>query len=122
MAAKAPLGARLTYIDAVERRWPALLAPFLVALVILVTAFAVMRPDTTGDEPHYLLVAQSLAFDGDFDVTNDYGSRDRTLRVVNQYPLEQFRNVGDLNGSGKLRPLRGVGLPVVLAPAVGIGG
>jgi hypothetical protein len=97
-------------------------APFALALIVLGTAYYVMRPDTTGDEPHYLLVAQSLAFDGDVDVTNDYGSRERTLRVVNQYPLEQFRNVGDLNGSGKLRPLRGVGLPVVLAPAVGIGG
>src|SRR5688572_3133765 len=98
MAATAPLGARLMPVDVEDpRRWVAPVAPFLVALAILGAAFAVMRPDTTGDEPHYLLAAQSLAFDGDLDVTNDYASRERTLRVVNQFPLEQFRNVGDLD-------------------------
>jgi hypothetical protein len=122
MAAKAPLGARLTYVDVAERRWRAPLAPLLVAFVILFTAFAVMRPDTSGDEPHYLMAAQSLAFDGDLDVTNDYASRERTLRVTRSFPLEQFRHAADLDGSGKLRPLHGVGLSVLLAPAVGIGG
>jgi hypothetical protein len=122
MAAKAPLGARLTYVDVVERRWRMPLAPFLVAFVVLFTAFAVMQPDTTGDEPHYLMAAQSLAFDGDLDVTNDYASRERTLRVTPSFPLEQFRHAADLDGSGKLRPLHGVGLSVLLAPAVGIGG
>jgi hypothetical protein len=96
--------------------------PFALALAVLGTAYYVMRPDTTGDEPHYLMAAQSLAFDGDLDVMNDYTSRERTLRVSNQFPLEQFRHAGDLDGSGRLRPLHGVGLSVVLAPAVGLGG
>ena len=28
----------------------------------------------TGDEPHYLAIAHSLAFDGDLDVANNYGA------------------------------------------------
>ncbi|MBL8057843.1 MAG: hypothetical protein JNK29_14160 [Anaerolineales bacterium] len=30
----------------------------------------------TGDEPHYLLAAHSLAFDGDLDLANNYANRD----------------------------------------------
>ncbi|MGH2522870.1 MAG: hypothetical protein ACRDH2_10245, partial [Anaerolineales bacterium] len=30
----------------------------------------------TGDEPHYLLAAHSLAYDGDFDLGNNYAERD----------------------------------------------
>ena len=107
-----------------ESLWPLLrhLVPFGVALAVFTSAFLVMRPDSTGDEPHYLMVAQSLAFDRDLDLTNDYASRKRTLRVVNSFPLETFRHAEDITGSGKRRPLHGVGLSILLAPAVGIGG
>jgi hypothetical protein len=122
MTATAPLGARLTRVAVERRRVHVPLAAFLSAFVILAAAFLVMRPDTTGDEPHYLLAAQSIAFDGDLDLANDYASRERTLRVTTQFPLDQFRAAADLKGSGELRPLRGVALPVLLAPAVRIGG
>lgn len=122
-----PLPRDATRVHDMRRRawlWPLLgqLAPFALALAVLGTAFLFMRPDTAGDEPHYLLAAQSLAFDGDLDVANDYRSRERTRRIVKAFPLETFRHAADLNGSGKLRPLHGVGLSVLLAPAVGLGG
>jgi hypothetical protein len=99
------------------------LAPFAIALAILLAAFLVMRPlDTAGDEPHYLLAAESIAFDGDLDLTNDYASRERTLRVVNIFPLSPEPHAADYDGSGRLRPLHGVGLSALLAPAVGLGG
>jgi hypothetical protein len=98
------------------------LAPFALALGILFAAFLVMRPDTAGDEPHYLLAAESIAFDGDLDLTNDYASRERTLRVVNGFPLSPLPHAADYDGSGRLRPLHGVGLSALLAPAVGLGG
>jgi hypothetical protein len=97
-------------------------APFSVALAILLAAFLVMRPETAGDEPHYLLAAESIAFDGDLDLTNDYASRERTLRVVNTFPLSPLPHAADYDGSGRLRPLHGVGLSALLAPAVGLGG
>jgi hypothetical protein len=50
--------------------------PWVVALVAAVlTAFAYgawRSPVIGGDEPHYLLIAQSLVRDGDLDLTNDY--------------------------------------------------
>ena len=104
--------------------WPLLgqLMPFALALAVFGAAYLVMRPDTAGDEPHYLLVAQSIAFDGDLDLTNDYASRERTLRVVTTFPLDPLPHAADYDGSGRLRPLHGIGLSVLLAPAVGLGG
>jgi hypothetical protein len=98
------------------------LAPFALALATLLAAFLVMRPETAGDEPHYLLAAESMAFDGDLDLTNDYASRARTLRVFNVFPLSPLPHAADYDGSGRLRPLHGVGLSALLAPAVGLGG
>jgi hypothetical protein len=98
------------------------LAPFALALTAYVVVFFVIRPDVTGDEPHYLLVAQSIAYDGDVELTNDYASRDRTLRVLNFFPLGPHLHAADYKGTGELRPLHGVGLSALLAPAVALGG
>jgi hypothetical protein len=98
------------------------LAPFVLALTAYLAVFLVMHPDTTGDEPHYLLIAESIAFDGDVDLTNDYASRERTLRVVNVFPLPLTLQAADYKHSGQIRPVHGVGLPAVLAPAVAVAG
>ncbi len=79
-----------------------------------------MQPGATGDEPHYLITAESIAFDGDVDLTNDYTSQERVLRMVNVFPLGP--DAGVYKESGELRPIRGVGLPAVLAPGVALGG
>ena len=100
----------------------ALLAPFALAFAAYLAVFLITRPDVTGDEPHYLLVAESIAYDGDVELTNDYASRDRTLRILNFFPLGPHLHAADYTGSGELRPLHGVGLSVLLAPAVALGG
>jgi hypothetical protein len=98
------------------------IAPLAIAFVAYLAVYDAMNPVTTGDEPHYLLVAESIAFDGDVDLRNDYASRERTLRVVNVFPLDYNVQAAVYKDSGELRPLHGVGLPALLAPAVGIGG
>jgi hypothetical protein len=98
------------------------IAPLVVAFVAYLMVFDAMNPGTTGDEPHYLLVAESMAFDGDVDLRNDYASRERTLRVVNVFPLDYNVQAAVYKESGELRPLHGVGLSALLAPAVGLGG
>jgi hypothetical protein len=107
-----------------DRTWLlALLAgllPFAVAFAVYLLVFFEMNPDSTGDEPHYLVVAESIAYDLDVDLRNDYASRDRVRRVVNVFPLDPDAFV--YKDSGELRPFRGVGLPAVLAPAVALGG
>ena len=100
----------------------ALFAPFALALAAYLAVFLVLRPDVTGDEPHYLLVAESIAYDGDVELTNDYASRDRTLRILPFFPLGPHLHAADYKGSGELRPLHGVGLSALLAPAVALGG
>jgi hypothetical protein len=106
----------------IESSWVTQLAPFVIALVAYLAAFLVMTPDTTGDEPHYLLAGQSLVYDGDLDLLNDYSSRDRTLRVVGIFPLSPNRHAADYRDTGQLRPVRGIGMDALVAPAVGLGG
>ena len=96
--------------------------PFTLAFVVFLAAFLLMRPETTGDEPHYLMSAQSLAFDGDFDLKNDYASRERTLRVAPSFPLDTNFQAADYRGTGEYRPLHGGGLSVVLAGPTGLWG
>jgi hypothetical protein len=98
------------------------IAPLVVAFAAYLMVFDAINPGTTGDEPHYLLVAESIAFDGDVDLRNDYASRERTLRVVNVFPLDYNVQAAVYKESGELRPLHGVGLSALLAPAVGLGG
>jgi hypothetical protein len=100
-------------------RW---VAPFALAFATYLAVYYATTPGATGDEPHYLLVAESIAFDGDVDLRNDYASRERTLRVVNVFPLDYNLQAAVYKNSAELRPLHGVGLPALLAPAVGIGG
>jgi hypothetical protein len=96
------------------------LIPFAVAFAVYLFVFLHIRPGATGDEPHYLITAESIAYDRDVDLRNDYASAKRVLRMVNVFPLGPDAFV--YKDSGELRPLRGVGLPVVLAPGVALGG
>jgi hypothetical protein len=104
------------------RRLALELIPFTAAFAVFLAVFLVMRPEATGDEPHYLMVAQSMVYDGDVDLANDYASRERTLRVATAFPLDTFHQVVDYTGSGELRPVHGGGLSALLAPAVALGG
>jgi hypothetical protein len=96
------------------------LVPFAVAFAVYLFVFDQIRPGATGDEPHYLITAESIAYDFDVDLRNDYASAERVLRMVNVFPLGPDARV--YRKSGELRPIRGVGLPAVLAPAVALGG
>ncbi len=90
--------------------WVVQLAPFVLALAAYSAALFVMSPDATGDEPHYMVAAQSLAYDGDLDLTNDYASRERTERVAGSLALDTYGHAADYRDSGELRPLRGIGM------------
>jgi hypothetical protein len=68
----------------------------------------------TGDEPHYLAVAHSIAFDGDFDLANNYGANEP---LVGGGVLQPEAHVQP-GVNGVTRPVHDVGLPLVFAPVV----
>jgi hypothetical protein len=77
---------------------------------------AVRGQDYAGDEPHYLLSAESIVSDGDVDLRDEYAFRD----------YERFHD-GTLARHGKLTEGRlnephGFGFPLLIAPAYAIAG
>ena len=68
----------------------------------------------TGDEPHYLAIAHSIAFDGDLDLGNNYGANEPLVGGGALQPEAHLRpGVG-----GVARPVHDVGLPLLFAPIV----
>jgi hypothetical protein len=67
----------------------------------------------SGDEPHYLMVAESLFADGDLDVANNYGNGDG--RWVGAHTLEAGPHARP-NVRGALWSSHDVGLPFLIMP------
>jgi len=64
-----------------------------------------------GDAAHYLIITHSLAFDGDLDLTNDYGPG---THLVFEGTLEPGSHAHVRESA--LRPVHDVGLPLIAAP------
>ena len=71
----------------------------------------------SGDEPHYLAIAHSIAGDLDLDLLNNYGAAEPLLGGGNLDPENHTRPGVD----GALRPLHDVGLPLLFSPFARIG-
>lgn len=69
-----------------------------------------------GDEPHYLLAAESIVSDGDVDLADEYRSR----AYAGWYPYDLDPH-GRLTGGRRHEP-HGVGFPLLIAPAYALGG
>jgi hypothetical protein len=68
----------------------------------------------TGDEPHYLAITHSLAFDRDLDLSNNYGANEPLIAGGQLQPENHVRaGVG-----GVVRPVHDVGMPMLFAPVV----
>lgn len=96
---------------------------FLIALVAYTATWLVTRPIPTGDEGHYLLIASSLAHDGDVDLANDYPS-DALARLDPRLaaPLSPGTHAHRYRPDGPLLSTHGFGLGVLLAPVIRLGG
>ncbi len=71
-----------------------------------------------GDEPHYLLQAQSLLSDGDLDLTDEYDQRE--YRPF--FPGTLLAHTSPRSPRGVLYEVHTPGLPVLLLPAYALGG
>jgi hypothetical protein len=72
--------------------------------------------DYGGDEPHYLLAAESIVEDGNLDVSDEYATRayDRFY----PYALDKHGK----ETQGRLNEPHGPGFPLLIAPAYALGG
>lgn len=69
-----------------------------------------------GDEPHYLLAAESLVDDGDVDVKDEHAER----AYEDFYPYDLDRHGKETDG--RLNEPHGIGFPLLILPAYAVGG
>src|SRR5262245_37679239 len=118
------LGAAASAVRAwpVRTRWPdpspgRLFAASAVGLV-LVGQWYTSRLRVSGDEPHYLLMAQSLWREGDLDLRDNLARED--FREYTPGPVAP--HWGTPRRDGRPYPAHSPGLPALLAPFYGLGG
>ena len=70
-----------------------------------------------GDEPHYMMISQSLIFDGNLDLTNNYADKNN---IIQNGGLDLSSNHIKSNKDGKYYPLHDIGMPLLYAPIYGL--
>ena len=90
------------------------LAGYLVAAVFAVVAGLISHGTFagSGDEPHYLTIAHSIAFDRDLDLANNY----RDAALIGGDSFEPGAHAVEKNG--RLLPVHDIGMPLAMAPVV----
>jgi hypothetical protein len=97
-------------------RWLALWLVLFAAYAACLGIDAFADSDYGGDEPHYLLTAESIVSDGDVDLTDEYS--ERAYRDWYPYPLDVHGKATD----GRIHEPHGVGFALLIAPAYALGG
>ena len=106
------------------RAWPSVRSfavVFAVSTVLFGVASAALSSSGLfpgGDEPHYLVITQSLLADGDLRIGNNYRQRDYAPYFDGDLDPHVIANGTD----GSAYSVHPIGLPVLLAPAVAAGG
>ncbi len=98
--------------------WPVLLGLLVAAAYLLLLPFIARTWRATGDEPHYLLAAHSLAVDHDLDLTNNY----RQFDYLNFYFSRDITPQTRQNRAGQQILNHQLGLPALIAPAYAVAG
>jgi hypothetical protein len=98
------------------RHAPRIAGVFAFVVLLGVRAHQVLPP--AGDEPHYLLIAQSLLNDRDLRVANNYQQADYADYYAGPLAPHYARPALD----GSLYSGHAPGLPAVIAPAFALGG
>ena len=97
-------------------------APLLAGLLGLALcaagARAIAGVAPTGDEPHYLILTQSLLEDGDLRVENNHAQRD----YEEYYPSDLRPHSQRRGRDGEIYSIHAPGLPALLVPAFAAGG
>lgn len=88
----------------------------LVAMLVLLPYHRAVMP-TASDEPHYLLVTQSLLYDRDLDVRNDYA-----LERYRAFYLDRLPDMHAVEVGSAVYSIRDLGLPILAVAPYAAGG
>jgi hypothetical protein len=91
----------------------------LACAIYAVAAWQVVPSRPEGDEPHYLIITQSLLKDRDLRIENNHRNGDYRAFYGGQLPKPDYRRAGR---NGEIYSIHAPGLPVLIAPAFAIGG
>jgi hypothetical protein len=97
---------------------PRLFLPLVFGVLVVAAGRTHVQVGPEGDEPHYLMVAQSLLRDGDLAVERDFA--EGRYRVFHDAPLEPHYRVRGRDGV--IYSLHAVGLSLLILPAFALGG
>ena len=117
MASSLPRPLRMPRMLTNANRGP-LHAGVLAALVFAAAAWAAAPSVPGGDEPHYLVITQSLLLDGDLKIENNHQRGDYHAYVLRELPPHFQRRGKD----GEIYSIHAPGLAVLVLPAFAIAG
>ena len=104
----------VAWTPATQRR----LAIAVAAAIFLGGAWRMAPVLPGGDEPHYLIITQSLLKDGDLRIENNHQRRDYLAYTSLELKPDYLRRGRD----GAIYSIHAPGLPAVIAPAFALGG
>ena len=100
------------------RRRPRVVAGLSAFAIFLCSAWQVAPSLPGGDEPHYLVITQSLLFDRDLKIENNHRRGDYQAYFRGALPPHYVQRGRD----GDIYSIHAPGLPAIVAPAFAIGG
>ena len=115
LLALAGIWSALEQID--DRRVALLLGATLLAVGFIVLPYDRTVVPTASDEPHYLIVTQSLVLDHDLDLANDYAG----TRYLDFYP-EKLPDIHGIVVGNAIYSIRDLGLPLLAVVPFAIAG
>lgn len=95
-----------------------ILATAAASVFFAVVAFGARKVVPAGDEPHYLVITQSLIEDHDIQIENNHARRDYAAYFAGRLEPHFWRR----GQNGAIYSIHAPGLPVVIAPAYLVGG
>jgi hypothetical protein len=98
---------------------PPLAAGLFACAIYSVAAWQVAPSVPGADEPHYLIITQSLLKDGDLKIENNHQSGDYRVYFPGDLPKPDYRRRGR---DGQIYSIHAPGLPALVAPAFAIAG